>query len=95
MWLICILVWCIFLTCVLTAISLEQKIIAEVEQDLPVSLRPSCNRLNGRAVATEARMQHALKFPHSKLRLQGALAWIGAVASLCITFAFASRVFGL
>ncbi len=48
MWLVCILVWCIFLTCLLSAIWLEQKIIAEVEQDLSVSQRPSWNRLNGR-----------------------------------------------
>jgi len=94
MWLVCILVWCIFLTCLLSAIWLEQKIIAEVEQDLSVSQRPSWNRLNGRAVAIEACRQHALKFPDSKLRLQRTGAWIAAAVSLIITLTLTSHIFG-
>jgi hypothetical protein len=94
MWAVCILVWCLFLTFICSALFLEQKIIAEVEKDMPIQRRPSLTSLNGRAVAFAAYRKHAAIFPQSRLRLLSYTVWAAAALSLIGTLSLTSRVFG-
>jgi hypothetical protein len=94
MWAICVLVWCLFLTFICSALFLDQKIIAEVEMDLPIERRPSRTSLNGRGVAFAAYRKHAAMFPNSRLRLLSYGLWAAAVLSLVATLSPTSWVFG-
>ena len=93
MWAICVVAWCIFLLCVCTAITLEQKVIEEAEKDLPFNKRLSWTTLNGRRVAGESFKRHKLLFPHSRLRMLSRAAWIAAAGSGIIAFTLISRTF--
>jgi hypothetical protein len=94
MWIVCIVAWCLFLTFICSALFLEQKIIADVEKDLPIERRPSLTSLNGRAVALAAYRKHAALFPSSRLRLLSYAVWIAAVLSFIGTLSLTSRAFG-
>jgi hypothetical protein len=94
MWAVCILAWCLFLTFICGALFLEQKIIAQVEKDLPIERRPSLISLNGRAVAFAAYRKHAAMLPNSRLRLLSYAVWAAAALSLIATLSLTSRVFG-
>jgi len=94
MWAVCILAWCLFVACLCSALWLEEKIIAEVEQGIPIDQRPSVTSLNGRAVASAARKQHAAMFPQSKLRLANSAVWFASGLTLIGTLTLMSRVFG-
>jgi hypothetical protein len=65
LWAVCAVARCLFLTFVCSAISLEHKIIAELEKNLPIRRHPSLTSLNGRGVAFAAYRRHAAMFPNT------------------------------
>jgi hypothetical protein len=93
MWVVGVMGWCVFLFSLCAALYLDQKIIGEVEKDVPLDQRRSFISLNGRQVAREARKRHRLLFPDSRLRLLNLLAWGATFLSLFATLSLSSQIF--
>ena len=70
MWmLIRLLLFLSLLVCAAVSLFLENQLIDEVEQDLPMNQRPSLKLLiNRRAYLSKAIREHRLRYPPSRLR---------------------------